>query len=79
MRMVDLALGGGAQVQGLFLVAPDEREEDVRRQLARPAMQAVAGLNVRYLPYGELARNREAVARFGQGLKPIEALARRLS
>jgi type II restriction enzyme len=76
--MVDLALGAGAEVRGLFLVAPDEREEDVRRQLARPAMQAVAGLRVRYLPYGELARNREAIARFGEGMKPIEALARSL-
>lgn len=76
MRMVDLALGGGAEVGGLFLVAPDDREDDVRRQLARPAMRAVSGLRVKYLPYGELARNREAVARFGHGLKPIEALAR---
>jgi type II restriction enzyme len=74
--MVDLALGGGAEVGGLFLVAPDDREEDVRRQLARPAMRAVSGLRVKYLPYGELERNREAVARFGHGLKPIEALAR---
>jgi type II restriction enzyme len=77
MRMVDLALSG-AEVRGLFLVAPDDREDDVRRQLARPAMRAVSGLRVRYLPYGELARNREPIARFGEGLKPIEALARQL-
>jgi type II restriction enzyme len=80
MRMVDLALGCGADVRGLFLVAPDDREEDVRRQLARPAiLQAVSRLRVRYLPYGELEQNREAIARFGEGLKPIEALARSLS
>ena len=78
MRMVDLALGGGSDVRGLFLVAPDEREDDVRRQLSRPAMQAVSSLRVRYLPYGELARNRDAIARFGEGMKPIEALARSL-
>jgi type II restriction enzyme len=35
-------------------------------------------LNVRFLPYSQLESNREAMARFGQGLKPIEAVARRL-
>ena len=33
---------------------------------------------MRYLPYGELERHREAMARFGQGLKAVEAVARRL-
>jgi type II restriction enzyme len=33
---------------------------------------------VRYLPYGELERNRDAMARFGSGLKAIEAVARPL-
>jgi type II restriction enzyme len=79
MRMVDLALGGVGEVRALFLVAPDDREDDVRRQLARPAMRAISSLRVRYLPYGELARNREAIERFGEGLRPIEALARNLA
>jgi type II restriction enzyme len=78
MRMVDLAVSATDAVPGLYLVAPDEREDDVRRQLARPAMKAIGSLCVRYLPYGELERNRAAVARFGQGLKPIEALSRQL-
>jgi type II restriction enzyme len=34
--------------------------------------------NIRYLPYGELAKHREAMARFGAGLKAVEAIARRL-
>jgi type II restriction enzyme len=50
----------------------------VRAQLARPAFQRVSDLQVRYLPYGELERNREAMARFGSGLKAIEAVARTL-
>jgi len=32
----------------------------------------VASLQVRYLPYGELAQNRQAMARFGEGLRAIE-------
>lgn len=79
VRMLDLALGGGARAaRTLFLVAPDDREADVRAQLHRPAFSRVADLRVRYLRYSDLDRNREAMARFGQGLRPIEALARDL-
>jgi type II restriction enzyme len=30
------------------------------------------------LPYGELERNKDAIARFGTGMKGIEAIARLL-
>lgn len=80
VRMLDLALGvPGEPFRGLFLVAPDDREEEVRAQLRRPAFRRVADLAVRYLPYSELEKNREAMARFGKGLHPIEAAARMLS
>lgn len=79
VRLLDLALGSsGDAARGLFLVAPDDREKDVRAQLRRPAFRQVAALHVRYLPYGELAKHREAMARFGAGLKAVEAIARRL-
>lgn len=79
MRMLDLALGaGGESVRGLFLVAPDNREEEVRAQLMRPAFQRVSNLQLRYLPYGELHRHRESIARFGEGLKAIHAVSRTL-
>lgn len=79
VRLLDLALGApGEPVRGLYLVAPDDREQDVRAQLARPAFGRVADLRVRFLPYGELERNREAMARFGQGLKAVEAVSRSL-
>lgn len=80
VRLLDLALGPAeGSAHGLFLVAPDSREDDVRAQLARPAFSRVADLRVRFLPYGELERHREAIARFGQGIRPIEALAKALS
>ena len=79
VRLLDLALGAPDQTtRGLFLVAPDEREDDVRAQLARPAFSRVADLEVSFLPYGELERHRETMARFGHGMKAIEAVARRL-
>jgi type II restriction enzyme len=83
MRLLDLALGrqlddSRPSGQGLFLVAPDEREDAVRAQLSRPAFRRVADLRVRYLPYSELEHHRDSMARFGHGLKAIEAVARTL-
>lgn len=80
VRMLDLALGvEGAAARNFFLVAPDEREADVRAQFARPAFSRVDGLDLRYLPYSELRGHREAVARFGSGLKGVLALSRPLA
>ena len=79
VRMLDLALSPtGDAVKGLFLVAPDDREEQVRAQLARPLFQRVSDLEVRYLAYGELERHREAIARFGEGMKGINSIAKSL-
>ncbi|RAI56104.1 type II restriction endonuclease [Roseicella frigidaeris] len=79
VRMLDLALGPEAHaLEGMFLVAPDGREGEVREQLARPAFSRIADLKVRYLPYGELKANRETIARFGHGMKPIQAISRAL-
>jgi len=79
MRMLDLALGtSGESVKGMFLVAPDNREEEVRAQLNRPAFQRVSDLQMRYLPYGELGKHRESIARFGEGLKAIHAISKTL-
>jgi type II restriction enzyme len=81
VRMLDLALSGGDlhATAGLFLVAPDAREADVRAQLRRPAFSRIADLDISYLPYGELDRNRGAIARFGSGLKGVKAIAHPLT
>jgi type II restriction enzyme len=80
VRMLDLALGGdGSDVHSLYLVAPDKREADVRAQIARPAFSRIADLSVRYLPYGELERHREAIGRFGRGVAVLETISHRLT
>lgn len=81
VRMLDLALSGDGlhAAAGLFLVAPDAREADVRAQLARPAFSRIGDLDISYLPYSELERNRDAIGRFGSGLKAIRAIARPLT
>ena len=77
VRMLDLALGiEGAAARNFFLVAPDDREADVKAQFARPAFSRVSELDLRYLPYSELKSHRDAIARFGSGLKGVLAIAR---
>ncbi|MBP2309711.1 type II restriction endonuclease [Azospirillum melinis] len=79
VRMLDLALGTQAHaLEGMFLVAPNGREDEVRAQLARPAFSRVADLQVRYLPYGELESHRKSIARFSSGMKAINAIAQTL-
>lgn len=76
VRMLDLALGvpedNGTRY---FLVAPDAREGDVRAQFARPAFSRVSELDLRFLPYKALQQHRESMARFGTGMKGLDALA----
>lgn len=60
----------------MFVVAPDEREKDVRDQLHRPAFRNASNLKLKFLPYGSLRDHREAIARFGTGMKGIERIAR---
>jgi type II restriction enzyme len=68
----------GTGKKELFLECDVAREADVRSQLARPAFSRVTELGIKYLPYGALKEHRENIARFGAGMKPIEAIARML-
>ncbi len=77
LRLLDLACSlDGAKDLRTFLVAPDSREQDVHDQIHRAAFRNLANFNVKFVSYGELRNNREAIARFGTGLKGIEAIAR---
>ena len=79
LRLLDLASGvSNGKALHMFLVAPDSREDDVREQLRRPAFRSNA-LPVRFLAYKALEENRASMARFGTGIKPVEAIARVLS
>jgi type II restriction enzyme len=79
VRMLDLALGVELGNRSfLFLVAPDNRKQDVQQQLNRPAFSRVSELGFRYLPYSELNQHRAAIARFGVGLKPLLEISQSL-
>lgn len=79
VRMLDLALGTKVgEGSTLFLVAPDNRQGEVQQQLNRPAFSRVSELGIRYLPYSELKEHRDAIIRFGSGIKPLLEISRKL-
>ena len=77
--MLDLAWGTQVRAAStLFLVAPDDRREDVAQKLRRPAFSRISELGIRYLPYSQLKTHREAMGRFGTGIKPLLEVSQRL-
>lgn len=79
VRMLDLALSAPEHLSSAyFLVAPDNRATDVQGQFSRPAFSRVRELNLKFLPYSELRQHRDAIARFGSGLRGIESISKQL-
>jgi type II restriction enzyme len=79
VRMLDLALGTEVGKNStLFLVAPDNRRDEVEQQLCRPAFSRVTELSIRYLPYSQLKEHKGAITRFGTGIKPIVEISQQL-
>ena len=79
VRMLDLALGTSFAPTGkLFLVAPDNRREEVAQQLRRPAFSKVSELGIRYLPYSQVKEHGPAIRRFGAGIKPLVEISEQL-
>jgi type II restriction enzyme len=79
LRMLDLAMcSSGSSIKGIFLVAPDKREDEIRAQIIRPSFKAIGDLKLRFLPYSELISNKDAMGRFGHGLKAIEAVSKHM-
>jgi type II restriction enzyme len=79
VRMLDLALGTAFAATGkLFLVAPDNRREQVAQQLRRPAFSRVSELGIRYLPYAQVKEHGPAIRRFGSGIRPIVEISESL-
>lgn len=76
LRLFDLALSLGASLEGLYLVAPGDREEEIRAQIQRPCFGSRPQFELRFLPYGELEQNRVSMGRFGEGLKSIKAISK---
>ncbi|WP_020677957.1 hypothetical protein [Geopsychrobacter electrodiphilus] len=76
LRLADLAASLGEKTWEFFLVIPDSREKEVLRQLARPSLNSLDNLHLRYLCFSDLEKHREAIATFGEDFTILLKMAR---
>ncbi len=67
LRLTDLALTlPSTSPVKLYLVAPNEREKDVRAQLSRPSLKGQDNIRIAYLLFADLCQHCEAICSLGQ-------------
>jgi type II restriction enzyme len=75
LRLLDLSLSLGPTGLALYLVAPDEREGEVRAQLARPSFRDLE-LRLSLLTFSDLEAHCESLCRFGGAPEAISKIAK---
>lgn len=64
LRLSDLSLSAPAEMQALFLVAPNQREKEVVQQLRRPAIKDNK-VPIQYILFADLREHCDAICKFG--------------
>ncbi len=64
LRLSDLSLSAPAEMQALFLVAPNQREKEVVQQLRRPAFKGNK-VPIQYILFTDLREHCDAICKFG--------------
>jgi type II restriction enzyme len=75
LRLQDLSLSAPALAPELYLVAPDEREREVRAQLTRPTFAGLANRPA-LITFKDLDGQCEAICRFGADRAVMRRIAR---
>lgn len=75
LRLQDLSLSMLEPAPQLYLLAPDNREGEVRAQLVRPAFRELANRPA-LITFSDIETHCEAMCRFGTGLETLERIAR---
>lgn len=76
VRLLTLALGPEPHaLEGIFVVAPDQLQEDVRHQTSYPAFRPPAGLELRFLAFSELQASHQSLSRAGGGVGALRRIA----
>lgn len=76
LQLADLAASLGDDTWNFFLVIPDRREKEMLRQMARPSLQSLANLRLRYLRFYDLEKHRHAITIFGEDFTILLKMAR---
>lgn len=75
LRLTDLSFTIADGDEVLYLVAPDEREKDVKLQLSRPAIKN-SNVKIKYILFSDLRKNCEALCKLGDNHMIMEKIAR---
>ena len=75
LRLTDLSLSASEDLQTLFLVAPNERENEVVQQLRRPAIRGTH-VPIYYILFADLREHCDAICRFGTDHEVMRNIAK---
>ena len=75
LRLTDLSLTASHEMQSLFLITPDSREQDVVQQLLRPSIKG-SKISIRYILFSDLRKHCDALCKFGENHQILEKIAR---
>ncbi|PLR84935.1 hypothetical protein CVD25_13630 [Bacillus canaveralius] len=75
LRLYDLALTMGGHNCNFYLVAPDQREKEIKAQLLRPSFQHSQMCNISYILFSDLRCDCEAMCKFGTNASVLDKIA----
>jgi len=75
LRLSDLSYSLPSDNSKLYIVAPDEREKEVKLQLNRPTIKN-ASIEIKYILFNELRENCDALCKFGENYEILEKIAK---
>ncbi len=75
LRLTDLAFSLSKNSQSLYIVIPNNRENDVRSQFLRPSIKNNK-VPIKYILFSDLKANCDALCKFGDPLISLEKIAK---
>lgn len=75
LRLIDLSCTIASRDGVFYLIAPDNREKDVRLQLLRPSIRR-SDVKIKYILFSDLRHNCEALCKLGDSHLIMEKIAK---
>lgn len=75
LRLSDLVHSIAGEEKTFYIVIPDDREKDVRFQLARPSIKSINS-KIKYILFTELRTNCDAICKFGDTHSVMDKIAK---
>ncbi|MBJ6363685.1 hypothetical protein ACFOQM_20880 [Paenibacillus sp. GCM10012307] len=76
LRLNDLSLSIEEEVSHFYLVAPENREKEIKAQLLRPSFQTAGSLSIAYILFKDLRCDCEAMCKFGHDASVLKKISK---